>query len=187
MPSLACDNLHWFALFVRTRYERSVQQNLCNKGYEAYFPCRQINRKWADRIKAAEVPLFPNYVFCRFDPQHRFPIVITPEVYSIIGIGKAPTPIPDEEIDAVKRVVQHGDAVEATAQMIEPGERVRVVSGGLRGLQGTVVKTKGVWRLVIMVTLLQRGVAVEIDREVVQVIAPQRDHAVFGLAARTEQ
>jgi transcription antitermination factor NusG len=149
-----------------------VEQNLRSKGYETYVPYRHLSRPWADRIKVAEVPLFPNYVFCRFNPQNRLPIIITPQVYSIVGNGRIPMSIPDEEIEAVKRVVQHGDAIEATVQMIEPGERVQVVSGSLRGLEGTVVQVKGAWRLVVMVTLLQRGVAAEIDRESVRVIAP---------------
>jgi transcription antitermination factor NusG len=157
-------NFNWFALFVRTKYERTVDKTLNDKGYETYVPCCAVRRKWADRIKTAQVPLFPNYVFCRFDPAHRFPIVSTPEVYSVVGAGKTPTPIPDEEIAAIRRVVLSGTGIIASSTF-EPGEPVVVVSGPLRGLQGTVVRVRNEWRLVVMVSLLQRGVATEISRD----------------------
>jgi transcription antitermination factor NusG len=154
------DGQQWFALFVRTKYERTIGCNLTGKGYETYVPCHNVARTWADRIKITQVPLFPNYVFCRFDPKNRFPILTTPEVYSIVG----PTPIPVDELNAVQRMVEYGVSLSSAPALYE-GETVRVIAGPLKGLDGTVVKLKNSWRLVISVALLQRGVAVEINRD----------------------
>jgi transcription termination/antitermination protein NusG len=162
--------LEWFALFVRTKHERTIQQILTDKGYEAYVPSLTVQRKWADRLKVVEVPLFPNYVFCRFNSKDRFPVVSTPEVYSVVGSGKSPLPIPDEEIHAIKRVVQSGAHVQSANAPLEAGELVTVISGPLTGLNGTVVRVKNSWCLVVTVTLLQRGVATEISRDAVRVI-----------------
>jgi transcription antitermination factor NusG len=170
----------WFALFVRTKYERTIGQTLIDKGYETYVPSRVVERKWADRIKTAHVPFFPNYVFCRFDPSNRLPIVSTPEVYSVVSAGRNPTPIPDEEISAIQRLVSAGTNVMAADTMYHAGERVVVVSGPLSGLQGTVVRVKNDCRLVVMVTLLQRGVATEISRDIVRPVCGLRH---LGLSA----
>jgi transcription antitermination factor NusG len=171
VKSLSSEQLDWFALFVRSKRERVVQRDLHNRGYETYVPLGLRKRRWADRVKLAEVPLFPNYVFCRFDPYDRLPVVSVPAVYSVVGSGKEPLPIPVEEIDAVRRAVQYGGAVEPTEHPLA-GQRARIASGPLGGLEGTVIKVKGTWRLIIMLTLLQRGIAVEIDRECVDVIRP---------------
>ena len=157
-------HINWFALFVRTKHERTIEKTLIEKGYETYVPCRAVERKWADRTKAAQVPLFPNYVFCRFNPADRFPVVSTPEVYSVVGAGRMPTAIPDEEIDGIRRIILSATSMTSMSSL-EPGEPVVVVSGPLSGLRGSVIRVRNEWRLVVMISLLQRGVATEISRE----------------------
>lgn len=168
LESSISDSREWFALYVRTKWERNVAHHLNDKGFETYVPCLLVRRKWQDRTKSIEVPLFSNYVFCRFDPRHRFPIITTPEVHSIVGIGKNPTPIPDEEIRAIQRVIKNGQSVESVERMIVPGERVVVVSGPLTGLRGIVLRVKNTWHLVVSITLLQRGVKTEILRDAIE-------------------
>src|SRR5690349_9027251 len=90
--------LEWFALYVRSKYERTVGARLQEKGYETYLPVRDEVRKWADRTTVVQAPLFPNYVFCRLDIRYRMPIIVTPDVYGIVGLRSAPTPIPSEQI-----------------------------------------------------------------------------------------
>jgi transcription antitermination factor NusG len=148
---------------VKTKYERSVSNALREKGYETYLPLRQIERKWADRVKIGEVPLFPNYVFCRFELSSKLAVLATPEVRFVIGYGRQPTAIPEREITAVQQVVQHGAEVESF-KTVHAGEPVVVVAGPLAGLEGIVVKIKNRDRLVVSIGILQRGVATEIDR-----------------------
>jgi transcription antitermination factor NusG len=171
--AVAAGGLAWFALYVRTKYERTIGQSLRDKGFETYIPCVPSERQWKDRRKTVEVSLFPNYVFCRFDLSDRFLILTTPEVYFIVGSGRQPVSIPDEQIASIERVVLHGTAVEALDAMHE-GKRVAVVSGPLTGLEGIVVKIKNADRLVVNITLLQRAVATEISRDAVQVIQESR-------------
>jgi transcriptional antiterminator NusG len=167
----------WYALFVKTKYERSVTNSLREKGYEAYLPLRRIERRWADRVKIGEVPLFPNYVFCRFNLSDKLTIVATPEVHFVIGHGRRPTAIPEQEISAVRQVVEHGGDVES-CESVQTGEPVVVVAGPLKGLEGVVVKIKNQERLVVSIGILQRGVATEIDRRDLRPLATERRYGM---------
>jgi transcriptional antiterminator RfaH len=164
--------LSWYALHVRTKRELSVQQQLRDKGYETYIPCLQHKREWADRTKVTTKPLFPNYVFCRFDANFRLPIVTTPDVYSVLSVGKQPVPVPAEELEAVQRVITLCTNLSATPQPLGEGERVLLTSGALKGLEGVVVRANDGWHLVVLITLLQRGVMTKINREDVEVLTP---------------
>jgi transcription antitermination factor NusG len=90
----------WYAIRVRSKFERAVSIALSGKGYHEYLPLYRSRRTWSDREKDLDLPLFPGYVFCRFDVQVRLPILTTPGVISIIGMGKIPVAVPDTEIDA---------------------------------------------------------------------------------------
>src|ERR1700682_4995771 len=88
----------WFALQVRSRYENIVTAHLSGKGYESFLPLHKTRRRWSDRFKEIEQPLFPGYVFCRLNPFNRFPILTIPGVFLIVGVGKTPVPIDEDEI-----------------------------------------------------------------------------------------
>jgi transcription antitermination factor NusG len=104
-------------------------------------------------------------MFCRFDPQERLmPILTTPGIVGIVSAGKTPIPIPDEEIGGIRDVVRSGLAAHPWP-FLEAGCRVRIEHGTLAGLEGILTDTGKIHRLVVSVTLLQRSVAVEIDRE----------------------
>ena len=96
--------LEWYALQVRPRTERFTAQLLNQKGYEPFLPTYLRKRRWSDRVKVLSQPLFPGYLFCRLDPLVRLPVLKTPGVISVVGVGKEPIPAPDHEIDAVWRL-----------------------------------------------------------------------------------
>jgi transcription antitermination factor NusG len=120
-------------------------------------------RQWSDRIKEIEVPLFPGYIFCRMNPHNRRPVVMTPGVIQVVGIGKTPTPVDEEEIAAIQRVGKTGLPA-MPWPYLQVGCVARIEDGPLRGLTGIVVKIKSGLKLVLSVSLLQRSVAVEVDR-----------------------
>src|SRR6266702_2568229 len=101
-------SLPWFALQTRCRYESFVAKQLCHKSYEILLPLYACRRRWSDRIKQLELPLFPGYIFCRFSACARVPILKTPSVLRIVGIGYEPTAIDDQEIAGIQRVVKSG-------------------------------------------------------------------------------
>lgn len=144
------------------RRECLVHEFLLAKGYESFLPLYKCRRQWSDRIKDLELPLFPGYLFCRFNLYHRLPILQTPGILCIVGIGKSPVPISEGEISAVRSVVE----ARLPAQpwpFLQTGQTVRLRCGPLAGLDGIVVQLKSSCRLVVSIKLLQRSVAAEID------------------------
>jgi transcription antitermination factor NusG len=175
-------NDSWFALHVRPRFESAVETQLGGKGYEVFLPTFVCKRRWSDRVKSIVKPLFPGYVFCRFNVGQRLPILITPGVNSIVGIGKVPIPVDPEEIFAIRSVIDSG-AASFPCDYIREGELVQIESGPLEGLVGIVQRTKSSERLVVSLTLLMRSVAVEIDRSWVKRVAPTMPRPVWAETA----
>jgi len=163
----------WFAVQVRGRYETTTAGLLDGKGYETFLPLHKCRRRWSDRIKEIELPLFPGYLFCRFDIQRRLPILITPGVLSIVGIAKIPVPVDEGEIMAIQSIVKAGLQTQPCPYQ-RIGQRVRIDCGPLCGLEGIIENLKSKHRLMVSVTLLQRSVAVEIDEAWVSAVSPSR-------------
>ncbi len=165
---------YWYALHVKPRFEKYVTTQLGSKGYETFLPTYVSKRKWSDRVKSISLPLFPSYVFCRFDIHSRLPIVITPGVMAVLGAGKIPAPIDESELSAIHHITEAQVRAEP-CPYLAVGEVVRVESGPLEGLVGIVLRTKGSDRLVVSVSLLMRSVSVEIDRSLVKPVRERTD------------
>ncbi|MBV8552121.1 MAG: UpxY family transcription antiterminator [Acidobacteriaceae bacterium] len=154
----------WYAIRTRSNQENVAALVLEGKGYEYYLPKYRARRRWSDRVVIAELPLFPGYVFCRFDVKQRLPILTTPGVVSIVGFGNEPVAIAESEIADIQAVLTSGLAAEP-CPFLREGQRVRVKYGSLAGLEGILLKKKTDWRIIISVTMLQRSIAVEIDSD----------------------
>ena len=153
----------WFALKVRTKNESTVEGILQGKNYETLLPTYTQVRRYSDRVKKVNAALYPGYVFCRFDPSHRLPILTTPSVEYIVGNGKQPRPVDDHEMGSIQRLVESGVSAQPWPYLRE-GQKVRIEEGSLSGIEGYLVSIKGNERLVLSVELLQRSVALQIDR-----------------------
>ena len=176
------DDFRWYALYVRERYEKIVTSNLIGKGYEVFLPTYQSKRRWSDRTKVIEVPLFSRYVICRFDFSNRLPVLIVPGVHFVVGFGQTAIPIDPAELSAVRLAVDSGLPCEPWP-FLKAGHRVRVEYGPLAGLEGFVLDVKKGYKLVISVNLLGRSVAVELDRDAVKPVShPKPVHS--SLATR---
>jgi transcription antitermination factor NusG len=177
----------WFALQARSRHENIVATQLQGKGYDPFLPLYKVRRRWSDRIKEIELPLFAGYLFCRFDPADRLPILVTPGIVQIVGIGKNPAPIDEREIANIRTAVQ-SDLPKLAWPFQQVGQKVRVECGPLRGLEGLLLSIKGRHRLILSVTLLQRSVAVEVDESWVSPIPCSLPvtsvHATAGTCSR---
>jgi transcription antitermination factor NusG len=160
--AVANQNL-WFALKVKARWEETVVTHLRYRGYDPFLPTYVIKSQWADRVKSTELPLFPGYLFCQFDLRSRLPILTAPGVNYIVGIGRAPEPIGEKEIESLRTVVGSGLYYEPHPYLTT-GQFVQVEQGSLAGLVGRVVLQKNASRLIISIDLLMRSVSAEIDR-----------------------
>jgi len=154
----------WYALKVRTGAEPRVKTALENKGYNVFLPTWLDCRRYSDRIKKIQAPLFSGYLFCRLDVVNRLPILTTSYVDSIVSFGGEPCPIEDHEITAIQRAVEFGSSP-TPWPYLSKGDRVRVQFGSLTGIEGIVLRADGKERLILSIDLLQRSVSVEIDRD----------------------
>ncbi len=174
----------WFALMVRSNREKTASLLLENVGYECFLPTSKYRRRWSDRIKETEVPLFPGYLFCRMNPHNRLPVLMTPGVIQIVGVGTTPIPVEEGEIAAIQRVGKSGLST-MPWPYLEVGDAVRIEDGPLRGMNGLIVKIKSGLKLVLSVSLLQRSVAVEVDRSWVSSVHAARPVIIEARADRS--
>ncbi len=167
----------WYAVHTRHQHEKLVAWTLANKGFEVFLPLYAEVRQWHDRTKRLELPLFSCYVFLRGDLDRRLAIVTTPGVHGMVATGGKLSGIPEEEIQAVRSVIENRVKVEPHP-FLNCGDLVRVKSGALRGLEGFLVRKKGLARLIVSVSLLERSVAAEVDAGTVErVRGPQASTA----------
>jgi transcription antitermination factor NusG len=169
--------IRWFALRVRSNFEKVASQILEQKGYQSFLPVYHCRNRWSDRIKTVERPLFPGYLFCRFDQQERLPILITPGVVGVVGLGKTPVPIPEAEIEAVEGMIRSGLPV-TPWPFLRVGQRLVMERGPLRGIEGILQEIKNRYRFVVSVNLLQRSVAAEVESDWVRPVGPRRGMGV---------
>ncbi len=164
----------WFALYVRHRHEKVVAEVISGKGLKVFLPVYKTAHRWKDRMKDLILPLFPNYVFTLAAPGQRNLVLSTPGIYDFVRLGGVPAPIPAEEIEAVRQAVSNGLNAEPHP-FLKSGDRVRVKSGPLGGLEGVLVRKKNFYRLVLSVELLVKSISVEVD--VADVERVDNDHS----------
>ena len=176
----------WFAIRVRSNCERLSAIHLRDRGYEEFAPCYRTERRWSDRRKRLDQFLFPGYVFCRCDVENRLPVLTTPGVVGMVGFGKIPSPIPDQEIESIRSIVQAGLLV-TPWPFLQVGQRVVIERGPLVGVEGILLQVKGKFRLVVSICLLQRSISTEIDRDWVRPIEDRTAATILQLpiASRT--
>jgi transcription antitermination factor NusG len=130
----------WYALYTRPRWEKKVDQLLKEQGIESYCPLNKVRRKWSDRIKLIEEPLFKSYVFVRVDEKGKTLVRMTDGVINFVYWDGKPAIVKDKEIVSIKRFLNEYENVEAID--IRPHQRVIITAGPLMDLQGEVLELR---------------------------------------------
>jgi transcription antitermination factor NusG len=152
----------WYALYTRSRCEKRVRALLEARGIESFLPLVERWRQWQDRRKLVAFPLFPGYCFAQFPRSQRATALSTPGVVQIIGNHDGPLPVPDGEIEAVRRLVTCTLPYDPHPYL-DAGMAVEVVRGPLQGVRGVLIRKGSRARLVIRVTLIHQAASVELD------------------------
>jgi transcription antitermination factor NusG len=155
---------NWYGLQTRPRHEKIVMQRLEERGVTTFLPLVTEVHRWSDRKKSVQMPLFSCYVFAKFVPNRseRLRVLRVDGVFGLIGARGEGAPIPDEQIDAVRSVVE-GQLPWSSHPFLKIGQRVRIRSGALNGLEGILVSRNGDRTLVISVEAIQRSLAVRVE------------------------
>ncbi|MDR4464015.1 MAG: UpxY family transcription antiterminator [Nitrospira sp.] len=156
------ESLHWYALRTRSRHEKLVRDQLDKQGIEPLLPTVKRLSQWKDRKKEIEVPLFSGYCFVRFAHREKTPVQKVTGVVEIVGSGSRPEPIPEQEIDALRRLMTSVLPYDPHPYLHE-GMRVEVIRGPLQGVQGILLRKEKRHRLVLGIRLIEQAAAVEID------------------------
>ncbi len=162
--------LRWYALHTKSCCEAQVACYLRAVGIEVLLPEYLSNREWHDRVRVLRLPVFPGYLFGRFQKKPPNAVLGAPGLAHIVGFADGPAPIPDDEIEAVRRLVDSGLHL-CACSTLNVGKRVRMRDGPLKGLEGRLDRIKSRVRLVVTVQLLCRSVAAEVDPESIEVLS----------------
>jgi transcription antitermination factor NusG len=158
------EDLRWYAVHTRARHEKMVAERLHELGFATFLPLVKETRRWSDRKKVVEFPLFGCYVFVRFalSNQKRLRVCQTDGVLQIVGVKGQGIAIPDEQIEAV-RALLNGDLAWSNHPFLKIGQRVRIRGGALQGVEGVLLSRNGDRTLIISIDAIQRSLAVSVE------------------------
>ena len=161
------DEARWYAIYIRSRHEKQVHRAFLQRGVDSYLPLVDTIRQWADRKKKVSLPLFNSYVFVRINLRESLKVLTVDGVVRIVGSGSKPIPIPDEQIHAI-RLILNEDYKTEDIPFFKQGESVEISAGPLRGLSGFLLRNSSKLRFVISVEMIGRSVAVEISPHILR-------------------
>ena len=153
----------WYAAYTSANHEKRVAEQLRGREMEHFLPLYESVRRWKDRQVKLELPLFPGYLFVRLALRDRLKVQQVPGVARLVAFDGTPTEVPEEEIETLRITASSGVRAQPHAYLTE-GRRVRLKTGPLTGMQGILLRRKGHFRLVVSIGLIQRAVALEVDR-----------------------
>jgi transcription antitermination factor NusG len=163
----------WYAVYTYPRHEKTVTDHLRSKLIEVFLPTITTKSQWKDRRIQLETPVFPGYVFTRIDLSQRGKVVAVPGVVRILSFNGTPTPIDDREIDNVRLCLKSGVVTTSQASM-GIGDRVKVRSGVLEGLEGYISRCKNDRRMIVPISLINQSIAVDIDVRLLDRVADEQ-------------
>ena len=158
----AYDHPRWYVLYTKARHEKKVANLLGDRRVNSYLPVYRSARRWQDRQKEIELPLFPGYVFVRIALRSRLQVLTVPGVVRIVTFDGKPVPIADSEVDALRQGLSNARGIKPHPYL-KVGKRVCVRSGPFAGMNGILVRRKQKYRLVLSIDLIMRSLSVEID------------------------
>jgi transcription antitermination factor NusG len=172
IPNPAVSHPRWYAVYTHPRHEKVVTEQLESKLIEAFLPTFISENRWKDRRVRIQIPVFPGYVFTRISLSERSRVLSVPGVIRMLSFNGTPASIDDSEIEAVRLCMERGATLQPYA-FLEVGDRVRVRSGVLEGLEGLVSRCKNERRLIVPISLINQSVAVEIDVQLLEPLGAQ--------------
>ena len=156
-------NKKWIAVYTKPRHEKTVEKELQKKEFEVYLPLLKQRRKWSDRKKWVELPLFRSYIFVKTEIKNALFVLQTLGVVKVVKFGGEVAVIQNDSIQAIKLMIEGGYSPEATDYFVK-GDPVEVKDGPLKGLVGEVIRVDNHDRLLVRVDAIQHSVSVQINR-----------------------
>ncbi len=153
----------WIAVYTKPRHEKSVMNELIKKDFEVYLPLLKERRKWSDRKKWVEFPIFKSYLFVFTNLNNFIPVLQTPGIVKVVRFGEKIATLSEKSIEHIRLMIEGGYNPTPTDYFIK-GEPVFVKEGPLKGLEGEVIRLDGNDRLILRIDIIQHSISVKINR-----------------------
>ncbi len=157
----------WIVVRSKPRSEKVVHNELVKKNIESYLPLLKERRKWSDRKKWVEFPLFSSYLFARIDIKDSIFVLQTQGVNTIVKFGKQIAIVQNSVIEAIRLAMEGGYQLEPVEYFVE-GNQVEVIAGPMKGVKGIVAKLKGQNRLIIKIDAIQQALSIQIESKFIR-------------------
>jgi transcription antitermination factor NusG len=161
----------WYAVYTRPRFEKQVSQRLNEQGIEAYVPLIKTLRQWSDRKKMVELPLFSSYVFVHIDRRFYDQVLQTNGVVKYITFEGKAVPIPAEQIDNLKIIVNSNEKIETSWERHRKGDMVRVTAGSLKGLKGELITDGDRRKVLVRIDKIDQNLVVEVHPSLIEKVS----------------
>lgn len=168
-PPLLYSRPHWYACHTRSRHEKRVEFSLRQRGIESYLPLVPRRRRWRDRLALVHLPLYPGYVFGRFTLEQYHAVLSVPGIATVVRARGWPTPIPDSEVENVRRLaaaLAHEAVEPQPASLPRAGDRVRVAAGPFKGVEGIVRQARGRRCILVGIAAIGQGFRIDVPTSV---------------------
>lgn len=172
LPPVESAPPRWYAAYTCANHEKRVAEQLGSRSVEHLLPLYEVSRRWKDRQVRLQLPLFPGYVFVRLALRQRMVVLGTAGVVQLVGCGRTPTPLAEEEIAGLRQALGQGVRIEPHP-CLTVGRRVRITAGALAGYEGILLRRKGNLRVVVSIDLIQRAMVVDVDASYIEPARPQ--------------
>jgi len=176
--SSSADDLRWFAVQTRHRHEKKIAERLHQEDIETFLQVHRAIHRWKNGVNAqVEMPLFSGYLFTRIHGAQRILLLRHPGVIAIAASSTSPTPIPDDEIAQIRRAAE---TVKAEPHpYLAVGQRVKIVEGALRGMEGILVRKRSELRVIVSIEIIMRSLAVDVSEFEIEPIRAR--HGTWGI------
>jgi transcription antitermination factor NusG len=153
---------HWYAVYTCANHEKQVATQFLERNIEHFLPLYDSVRRWADRKKRIQLPLFDGYVFVRIGLRDRMAVLRVPSVVRLVGFNGHPAMLSAQEIDFLKNTLLPQLRAEPHPYL-KIGRTVRIVRGALQGAEGVLIRKKKASRVVVAIDLIARAASVEVE------------------------
>ena len=168
----------WIAVRSKPRAEKVALKQLEKKGMQAYLPLVRQKRKWSDRMKWVELPLFPGYLFAKVELKNSLFVLQTHGIKNVVKLGEEITVIRDEEILAIRQMIEGGYEPEGIDYFVK-GDHVVIIGGPLKGTEGVVAQIRGKDQFILKIDAIQHAVSCHIDRKLLKPLKAKNVNTVL--------
>lgn len=160
---------NWYALSTKARHEKKVHSQLVQKGITSYLPLQTFYRRWSDRYKEVQEPLFSCYLFVRIVLKDRLDVLQTDGAIRLVSFSSIPATIPEDQINAIRTILENNYSIERVDYLI-PGQKIEVIQGPLKGTRGILAEVKNSHRLIVRIDSIMQAISIDIDYRDIKII-----------------